>query len=99
MNAVFNELNKGEAITSGLRKVTDDMKAKNRTDRSGVVAANAAKPAGSGGAKPAAAASAAVKPPKLALEGKKWAVENQVGGVDHSPHLLLFNHIVPGTHN
>jgi hypothetical protein len=55
----------GEAITSGLRKVTDDMKAKNRADRSGVVVAAAAKPAANG-SKPAAAA--VVKPPKFALE-------------------------------
>ncbi len=29
----------GEGVTSGLRKVTDDMKTKNRADRSGVVPA------------------------------------------------------------
>jgi adenylyl cyclase-associated protein len=46
----------GTAVTSGLRKVTDDMKTKNRADRSGhVTAAPAAKPA----AKPAPAAAAA----------------------------------------
>ena len=37
MNAVFAELNKGTAVTSGLRKVTADMKTKNRADRSGKV--------------------------------------------------------------
>jgi hypothetical protein len=31
----------GEAVTTGLRKVTDDMKTKNRTDRSGAVPAAA----------------------------------------------------------
>lgn len=77
MSAVFSELNKGEAVTAGLRKVTDDMKSKNRADRSGVVSASAApKPAAGAGPK---AGAAPAKPPKLALEGKKWAVENQVG--------------------
>ncbi|ACO67197.1 predicted protein [Micromonas commoda] len=78
MSAVFKELNKGEAITSGLRKVTDDMKSKNRADRSGLVATGG----GAGGA-PAVAAvtnvSKTAKPPKFALDGKKWAVEHQVG--------------------
>ncbi len=32
MAAVFGELNKGEGITSGLKKVTSDMKAKNMKD-------------------------------------------------------------------
>lgn len=78
MNAVFSELNKGEAITQGLRKVTDDMKSKNRADRSGVVAAGAVSSNGSGPAK-AAAKTAASKPAKFKLEGKKWAIENQAG--------------------
>ena len=79
MNAVFKELNKGEAITSGLRKVTDDMKTKNRADRSGLVG-DAPAAAAAAATKPATAAAApATKAPKLSLEGKKWAVENHVG--------------------
>ncbi len=35
--ALFAALNKGEAVTSGLKKVTDDMKTKNRADRTAVV--------------------------------------------------------------
>lgn len=80
MNALFGELNKGEAVTSGLRKVTDDMKAKNRTDRTGAVPSNA----GSSSAPPPNLA-AGVKPagpPKFELAGKKWAVENQSGAKD-----------------
>ena len=81
MNAVFAELNQGEAITSGLRKVTDDMKSKNRADRSGVVAAGAVNANGNGNAATkSATAVAAAKPPKKALEGKKWVIENFVGG-------------------
>ena len=56
MNAVFKELNKGEAITSGLRKVTDDMKTKNRADRVGLVADARQGPSGSSTAAPAAPA-------------------------------------------
>jgi hypothetical protein len=38
--AVPDELHaQGEGVTTGLRKVTDDMKSKNRADRSGVVPA------------------------------------------------------------
>jgi len=76
MNALFGQLNRGESVSVGLRKVTDDMKTKNRSDRSGAVlageapAAAVATPVG-GAAKPSA-------PPRLACEGgRKWVVENQ----------------------
>ncbi len=74
----------GTDITKGLRKVTDDMKTKNRTDRSGFVSIpvkdkapadgpGGATAAGGAGAKPAA-------PPRCEYDGerKKWIVENQV---------------------
>lgn len=65
-NALLAALNKGEGITTGLKKVTSDMKTKNRTDRSGVVTAKA----------PVAKKTQAPKqPPKIALEGSKWVVE------------------------
>ncbi|MCO5613477.1 hypothetical protein L7F22_067754 [Adiantum nelumboides] len=82
MNAVFKEISKGETVTSGLKKVTADMKAKNRTDRSGAV------PAPSGSAKDidaSAAATASVKeaPPKFELQmDRKWVIENQMGNKD-----------------
>lgn len=72
---MFAQLSKGEDVTSGLRRVTDDMKTKNRTDRSGAVPAVAPKP------KPAAAAAtgAAAKPPIFELQqARKWVIENQV---------------------
>ncbi|KAL0386963.1 UNVERIFIED_CONTAM: Cyclase-associated protein 1 [Sesamum radiatum] len=37
MAAVFQEINSGKPVTSGLRKVTADMKTKNRADRTSVV--------------------------------------------------------------
>ncbi len=74
MSSLFGELNKAD-VTAGLKTVTDDMKAKNRTDRTGVVGAVEPKSA------PVAAKAVALpvaKPPKFALEGKKWSVEHQV---------------------
>jgi len=76
MNNVFAALNKGEAVTSGLKKVTNDMKAKNRTDKSSLVPAVTKTTTESTTAKKT---SAPAKPPKLALEGNKWVVEYQVG--------------------
>jgi len=77
MNAVFASINKGEGVTSGLKKVTADMKTKNRTDKSSVVPASAPKSTSSGASAKKSAAPA--KPPKLALDGNKWSVEYQVG--------------------
>ncbi|KAI3423920.1 hypothetical protein D9Q98_009754 [Chlorella vulgaris] len=77
MAALFSELNKGDSVTSGLKRVTDDMKTKNRAERSGTVPAGPAAPAAAA-AQPKAAA-AATKPPRLECEqGRKWVVENQV---------------------
>ena len=71
VNALFSELNKGTAISSGLKKVTSDMKTKNRDpkERSAVVKAAAVK---STRAKPVKRGS-----PKFALEGNKWVCEFQ----------------------
>eukprot|EP00241_Pyramimonas_parkeae_P000826 CAMPEP_0114264414 /NCGR_PEP_ID=MMETSP0058-20121206/23187_1 /TAXON_ID=36894 /ORGANISM="Pyramimonas parkeae, CCMP726" /LENGTH=580 /DNA_ID=CAMNT_0001381073 /DNA_START=115 /DNA_END=1857 /DNA_ORIENTATION=- len=79
MSAVFKELNQGEGVTSSLKKVTDDMKSKNRADRSGAVPATTSKAAAAAPAPSGPAASKAVKTPKCALEnGRKWVIENQV---------------------
>lgn len=76
MSAVFNEISSG-AATSGLRKVTDDMKAKNRADRSGVVPVVEKEPRAKSSAFPKTA------PPKLELQmGRKWVVENHIGKKD-----------------
>lgn len=73
MAAVFQEISSGKPVTSGLRKVTDDMKTKNRADRSGVVSA------GEKGRSNSPLFSKA-GPPKLELQvGRKWVVENQIG--------------------
>jgi len=74
--ALFASLNKGEGVTSGLKKVTADMQThKNPSIRAGsTVPAKQAPTADSGPKAPSAA-----KPPKFVLEGKKWIVEYQVG--------------------
>ncbi|MED6134364.1 F-actin-capping protein subunit alpha [Stylosanthes scabra] len=72
MSAVFQQISSGD-ITSGLKKVTDDMKAKNRTDRSGVVATTEKE------SHAAPKAAPKVGPPKFELQmGRKWVVENQI---------------------
>uniref|UniRef100_A0A7C9DEF3 Adenylyl cyclase-associated protein n=1 Tax=Opuntia streptacantha TaxID=393608 RepID=A0A7C9DEF3_OPUST len=78
MAAVFSEINScGGSLTSGLRKVTNDMKSKNRADRSGVVNVVEKEPRKSAPAAPKTA------PPKFELQmGRKWVVENQIGKKD-----------------
>ncbi|XP_028772621.1 cyclase-associated protein 1-like [Neltuma alba] len=73
MSAVFQELSTGH-VTAGLRKVTDDMKAKNRADRTGVVGASEKD------TRVRTQAFSKAGPPKLELQmGRKWVVENQIG--------------------
>ncbi|XP_057965727.1 cyclase-associated protein 1 [Malania oleifera] len=74
MSAVFQEISAGKSVTSGLRKVTADMKTKNRADRSGVVAA------GEKEGRTNSPSFSKTGPPKLELQmGRKWVVENQIG--------------------
>lgn len=76
MSAVFQEISRGESVTAGLKKVTAEMKTKNRSDRSGVV------PVGAGKDKDGTSSHSFSKtgPPKLELQmGRKWVVENQIG--------------------
>jgi len=78
MNGLFAQLNKGEGISSGLKKVTKDMKTKNIAGKSSVVPAAAVAPK----AEKAPAGGKKVGPPKLSLEGNKWVVQNQVNNKD-----------------
>ncbi|XP_020081310.1 cyclase-associated protein 1-like [Ananas comosus] len=74
MFAVFQEISSGKSVTAGLRKVTDDMKSKNRSDTAGVVSASE-KETVSGRSSISKRST-----PKFELQiGRKWAVENQVG--------------------
>jgi adenylyl cyclase-associated protein len=80
MSGVFAQLNRGGDVTTGLRKVTADMKSKNRTDRSGKVEekAPAEKAPGRLGVRAPAVPN---QPPKLELQGNKWVVEYQTSPV------------------
>lgn len=74
---------KGDGATRGLRKVTDDMKSKNRSDRTGAVPASASSAAAAvhAGAASASPSSTSLPAPRLACEqGRKWVVENYRGG-------------------
>ncbi|KAF3773745.1 Cyclase-associated protein 1 [Nymphaea thermarum] len=75
MAAVFQEINSGKPATAGLRKVTADMKTKNRSDKTGIVSGVEKEVS-----RPSAPAFSKAGPPKLELQmGRKWVVENQIG--------------------
>ncbi|XP_024979484.1 cyclase-associated protein 1 [Cynara cardunculus var. scolymus] len=78
MAAVFQEIG-SKPVTAGLRKVTDDMKTKNRADRAGFVSA------GEEEVRSTVPSVSKVGPPKFELQmGRKWVVENQIGKKDLS---------------
>jgi len=76
MSGLFSAINKGTDVSKGLKKVTSDMKTKNRdhSEKSSVV--HASGPAPKSAPKTESKHSAS-KPPKLALEGNKWIIEYQ----------------------
>ncbi|GJN88596.1 hypothetical protein Rhopal_001562-T1 [Rhodotorula paludigena] len=79
MSAVFSQLNRGEDVTKGLRKVDQsEMTHKNPELRAakGPAPAKAPKPAGMGQQQQQQAAK---KPPKKELDGNKWNIENYEG--------------------
>lgn len=91
INAVFSELNKGEAVTKGLRKVDrSEMTHKNPSlrasstvpDREGSVSSRGKSPAP--GKKPKPESMRVKKPPKKELEGNKWLIEN----FEHQPEPI-----------
>jgi adenylyl cyclase-associated protein len=89
---LFAELNKGEDVTKGLKKVTSEMQThKNPNLRSGGAVPSTGKGAtnGAGGAKAPVA-----KPPKFVLEGKKWIVEFQEGNKDLKIEQVEMNQVV-----
>ncbi|KAM5348512.1 hypothetical protein ACJ41O_008336 [Fusarium nematophilum] len=81
LGAVFSELNKGEAVTKGLRKVDkSEMTHKNPSLRAGTTVGERQ---GSGrgkspapGKKPKPESMRVKKPAKKELEGNKWTIEN-----------------------
>jgi len=66
MGAVFGELNKGLSVTKGMKKVTKDMKTKNRADRAGKVTVK----------KKASKKRKKFGAPSTKFMGGRWMVEN-----------------------
>ncbi|TPX67087.1 hypothetical protein SpCBS45565_g03994 [Spizellomyces sp. 'palustris'] len=90
--ALFSELNK-EGLTSGLRKVDKS----EMTHKNPELRASSLVKSGTGGAAtaPTARHTAAPKaPPKLALEGNKWVVENQVNNNEIIIDQTELRHVV-----
>lgn len=83
MDAVFNQINQGEGITSALRKVDkSQMTHKNPELRASSIAAPT-RPSPS--AKPASFGAKNRGPPRKELDGNKWNVEN----FENEPHLVI----------
>jgi len=77
-SGLFAALNAGGDITKGLKKVSDDQKThKNPALRAGAVVQEKEVKAADIISKPSTGAKVADLPPKVALEGNKWAVEYQ----------------------
>lgn len=75
MGAVFSQLNRGETVTSGLRKVDkSEMTHKNPSLREKSTVPTTSAP--SSIATSAKAATSSQKPPKTELDGNKWNIEN-----------------------
>lgn len=95
MDAVFSQINRGEGITSGLRKVDkSEMTHKNPSLRTAAQApAASSKPAPpKPGTKPGALKPK--KPAKTALEGNKWTVEYHEGQRDIVIEETALSHTV-----
>lgn len=78
LDAVFSELNKGEAVTAGLRKVDrSEMTHKNPSLRASSTVSDAARgKSPAPGKKPKPESMRAKKPPVKSFEGNKWTIEN-----------------------
>jgi len=82
-SGLFAEINKGAAVTAGLRKVTDDQKTHKNPGLRGTSVVKEADLNKNKKAAPAKQAAApATRPPKLQLDGKKWSCEYQKGAQD-----------------
>lgn len=83
LGAVFSELNKGEAVTSGLRKVDkSEMTHKNPSLRASATVSDKG-PTGRGkspapGKKPKPESMRMKKPPKKELDGNKWLIVSAI---------------------
>ncbi|XP_055549789.1 adenylyl cyclase-associated protein 1 isoform X3 [Wyeomyia smithii] len=93
-SALFAQINQGEDITKGLKKVTSDMQThKNPGLRSGPAPYKA--PAGiSNGTKAVSAPASVAKPPSFTRDGKKWLIEYQKGNSNLVVENAEMNNVV-----
>lgn len=91
-NALFAQINQGEDITKGLKRVTPDMQThKNTTLRSGPAPFKAP----SAAVKPVAGAAKPIdKPPVFNRDGKKWLIEYQKGNTTLLVENAEMNNVV-----
>ena len=77
MAALFADINKGTAVTASLKKVTDDMKTKNRSDRTSTVPSSTSTGSTINKSSGSLTTSTATLPPRFECEhGRKWVIEN-----------------------
>ncbi|XP_045774643.1 adenylyl cyclase-associated protein 1 isoform X1 [Maniola jurtina] len=94
-SALFAEINKGEAITNTLRKVTSDMQThKNPQLRQGPAPFKATSPKVPTKALPTPGAGNLDKPPVFARDGKKWVIEYQKGNSNLVVENAEMNNVV-----
>lgn len=87
-NALFAQINQGEAITSSLKKVTSEMQThKNPNLRSGPAPYKAPQSFKATGPKPYVPPQQDEKPPVFNRDGKKWLIEYH----KNNPNLLVDN--------
>lgn len=92
-DAVFSELNKGSAVTKGLRKVdksemthkNPSLRASSATDRDGPSRGKSPAP----GKKPKPESMRVKKPAKKGLEGNKWTIVRVMRSVQNILHLTI----------
>lgn len=94
MSALLKDLNMGSAVTSGLKKVTNDMK----THKNPQLRLQSAVPYKPPVSKPKSVAkpkpAGPVRTPKLELQGKKWIVEHHSGRSDLLIEDVQMKHVV-----
>jgi adenylyl cyclase-associated protein len=92
MAALFADINKGTSVTAGLKKVTDDMKTKNRSDRTSTVPSSTTSSTTStvtGTNKVPSTTKASTQPPRFECEqGRKWVIEHQINNRDNGGLII-----------
>ncbi|XP_076334656.1 adenylyl cyclase-associated protein 2-like [Tachypleus tridentatus] len=101
--ALFKEINQGENITKGLRKITSNQQTHKNPNlriqasspyKGPPTTARPFKPYSSGSGASTATSQMPSKPPKMELEGKKWIVEYHQGRKDLVIDQVQMGHVI-----